>query len=66
MLPMLIAGFLLLACLLLFIRWFAAADPRTLTFAAKAVGAAVLVTNTETSIPSSWRMRAARVQHHSS
>ena len=44
MLPMLIAGFLLLACLLLFIRWFAAADPRTLTFAAKAVGAAVLVT----------------------
>lgn len=43
MLPMLIAGFLLLACLLLFMRWFAAADPRTLTFAAKAMGAGILI-----------------------
>ena len=43
MLPMLIAGFLLLACLLLFIRWFAAADPKTLTFTARTTGAAVLV-----------------------
>jgi hypothetical protein len=43
MLPMLIAGLLLLACLLLFARWFAAADPRTLTFAAKATGTGILV-----------------------
>jgi DnaJ domain len=43
MLPMLIAGIALLACLLLFMRWFAAADPRTLTFAAKAAAVAVLV-----------------------
>ncbi len=42
MLPMLIAGLALLAGLLAFMRWFAAADPRTLTFAAKATGGAVL------------------------
>src|SRR5512147_2306352 len=37
MLPMLIAGCLLLVCLWLFMRLFAIADPKKVTFAAKAV-----------------------------
>jgi DnaJ-domain-containing protein 1 len=42
MLPMLIAGVVLLVCGLFFIRWFIAAEPRTLAFAAKATGVAIL------------------------
>ena len=42
MLPMLVAGVVLLVCGLLFIRWFIAAEPRTLAFAAKATGGAIL------------------------
>jgi hypothetical protein len=41
-LPMLIMGMALLVCGLLLIRWFIAAEPRTLAFAAKAIGVAVL------------------------
>ena len=43
MLPMLVAGVVLLVCGLFFIRWFIAAEPRTLAFAAKATGVAILV-----------------------
>jgi hypothetical protein len=39
---MLIMGMALLVCGLLLIRWFIAAEPKTLAFAAKAIGAAVL------------------------
>jgi hypothetical protein len=43
MLPMLIAGCLLLVCLLLSMRLFVVADPKMVTFAAKAVGLGIVV-----------------------
>jgi DnaJ-like protein len=43
MLPMLIAGCLFLVCLLLFMRLFAVADPKMVTFAVKAAGVGMVV-----------------------
>src|SRR5512144_1544512 len=42
MLPMLVLGVALLVCGLLLVRWLAAAEPRTLAFAAKATAIAML------------------------
>ena len=42
MLPMLVMGIVLLVCGLLLIRWFVAAEPRTLALAAKAAGVTIL------------------------
>lgn len=43
MLPMLIAGCLLLVCLLLFMRLFAVADPKTVSSTAKAAGVGIII-----------------------